>query len=374
LAGLNLRSRLGLGLLLAFIVAAATGRPADAQTAAGTSRALLNFQPLEPITLARAADDGSPAGSGRLRGSFFAYGRTFELELEPNDLFDPESVDAWVGDNGAATSSPAAAYYKGRVAGDAKSWVRVRHRDGVLDGLVRTGDGIYFIEPASRFSPTPSPWAMVMYRLSAAPAVALPAVGRTLNMGLIADYEYYRRHGDDSAADIQNIVNQVDGLLREELGVAVRIGRTVVYTTANDPFSSTTVPDSLLNEVAFFKAGEEDAMSSFGLVHLFTGRAMDRNKVGLAYMGAVCDPAYGSVFSQDFSTLNKDAVLLAAHEIAHALGAPHDGEPGSSCALEPAGYAMYPDSRQEPGLQFSECSKNAMNSVLAAARCLLPDN
>ena len=73
-----------------------------------------------------------------------------------------------------STSSPAAAYYKGRVAGDARSWVRVRHRDGVLDGLVRTGDGIYFIEPASRFSPTPSPWAMVMYRLSAAPAVALP--------------------------------------------------------------------------------------------------------------------------------------------------------------------------------------------------------
>jgi hypothetical protein len=154
------------------------------------------------------------------------------------------------------------------------------------------------------------------------------------------------------------------------VGVGLQINRTVVFAAADDPFTDTTLPGVLLGEVAFFRSEADGPVFGLDLTHLFTGRSLENDRVGLAYIGAVCDEAYGSVLSQDFSTLNRDAVLVAAHEIGHALGAPHDGEAGAGCAAEPEGYIMSPDSRRELGLQYSDCSKTQMASVISTAACL----
>jgi hypothetical protein len=344
--------------------------PAGAQPAAVSSRTPLNFAPLDPVVLVPDGSGESFTSPSHFRASFFAYGRTFDLELEPNDLFESGAVDEWIGATGSAVAKPAASFYKGRIAGESRSWVRLRYRNGVFDGMMRTADGIYFIEPAARLLGASSPWAMVVYRVLGAAALSPVLAERTLGIGIVADYEYYRRHGERSAANLQNILNQVDGVLREELGVAVQISRTIVYTEPDDPFTDVTAPDALLSEVALFRVSPDSPVGRLDLVHLFTGRTLENDKVGLAYLGAVCDEAYGSVVSQDFSPLNKDAVLLVAHEIAHAFGAPHDAEAGSACGSEPAGYVMSPDSRQELGLQFSECSKTAISSFIASAACL----
>src|SRR5262249_26749536 len=154
------------------------------------------------------------------------------------------------------------------------------------------------------------------------------------DMGIVADYEYFLRHGANSAADMQSIMNQVDGIYQAEVGVTLRVAQTVVYTTLSDPFSDTTDYGALLNELSSYRSAAGSPMAGTDLSHLFTGRDLNGNVIGIAWLGGVCSSFYGASLGQDFTTNNKSLVILTAHEIGHNFNAPHDAEAGSPCAAE----------------------------------------
>ncbi len=63
-----------------------------------------------------------------------------------------------------------------------------------------------------------------------------------------------------------------------------------------------------------------------------TGRNLETQTVGIAYISGLCSAEFGTSLSQSgLDTMR--AALIAAHEIGHNFGAPHDGE--GNCATTP---------------------------------------
>lgn len=408
------------GFLLFCLTSQLQARPT--QPPEGMPPHVLSFEPVIPVTVnaqlheqpaCRDCGAGRPAGSEKKQEtSFYAFGRQFDLLLEPNELFAPDAENIWVGDHGETREAPTTIFYKGVIKGEPDSWARVSMQDGVLDGMLHTKDETYFIEPGARFFASASPYEMVIYRLSdtvsdwepGSCALEYPAAQaemerhtdshlftgdyetlvsdlralasnselKQLDLGIVADYGYFQKHGASSATDMQNIINQIDGIFRAELGVTLRVTKTVVYTTPNEPFSSTTDPVALLIEFGQYKGDPANPVYDTGVAHLFTNRDLNGNTIGIAWMGTVCNPSYGAGLSQDYTTNNKSLVILTAHEIGHNFDAPHDNQNGSACASAPFGYIMNPYISTQLNLEFSACSKDFIAAKVAAARCLTP--
>jgi len=278
--------------------------------------------------------------------------------------------------------------------------------------MIWTQGEIYFLEPGTRFfaGGSTAPAATIMYRMSdttstwdlGSCALELPSVGfnmegharhheslndyvtlsshlreaatagqlKKLDIALVADYEYYQEHGSHSAADMQSIINQIDGIYQAELGITIQVTATVIYTTPADPFTGTSDPVSLLQEFSNYKSQATSTVRTADLAHLFTNRDIQGNVIGIAWLGTLCHSTYGTGLSQDFINENKSLVLLTAHEIGHNLNAPHDNQSGSACASIPFGYIMNPWVSTSLNLQFSACSKQQMASEIAGASCL----
>jgi hypothetical protein len=98
-----------------------------------------------------------------------------------------------------------------------------------------------------------------------------------------------------------------------------------------------------------------------------TGRNLDGNTVGIAVMSAVCQPRAGVSLSQGNGG-SFTAPLIAAHELGHNFGAPHDGE--GECQSAPSGFLMAPSINGSS--QFSNCSIQQMQPVIASAACITP--
>ena len=62
--------------------------------------------------------------------------------------------------------------------------------------------------------------------------------------------------------------------------------------------------------------------------------------------------------------------LIAAHEIGHNFGAPHDGQANSACEAEPQTFIMSPSINGSD--QFSACSITEMQDNIVAAACIVP--
>lgn len=379
----------------------------------GRRSTVLQYEPVEPITATSSAvSDQAAAVQNTLEISLYAYGRKFELELEPNPIFSDNAENIWVDRQSQTTEAPTITLYKGTVKGAQGSWVRVSLRDGSLDGMIWTQDEIYFLEPGTRFFSGADipPYGTVIYRMSdttstwdlgscalETPSVALKLEGhvhqhnafgdyseltshlqemaaagtvKKLEIVLVADYEYYQEHGANSAADLQNILNQIDGIYQSELGVTLHVAGTVVFTTSSDPFSNTTDPVALLQQFSSYRSSTNGIVHTAGLAHLFTNREIASNVIGIAWLGALCDSYYGTGLSQDFTSENKSLVLLTAHEIGHNFNAPHDNQSGSACASTPFGYIMNPYVSTSLALQFSPCSENQIAPEIASASCL----
>ena len=86
------------------------------------------------------------------------------------------------------------------------------------------------------------------------------------DLGLVADYQYFNIHKDESAMDLAEIVNSVDGIYQAEIAVTVRAKSIVVYETMNDPFSDTTTPLSLLQEMAAWKDANDNSSSQLFVI------------------------------------------------------------------------------------------------------------
>ncbi len=321
--------------------------------------------------------------------SFDALGRTFDLQLEPNDrLLSRLSRDGLTG---------GIDIYRGTLAGHPDSWIRIVVYDGMPRGLVWDGEEMFAIEaPGDSMLQTTAP---VIYRFAdmfIAPGTmtcgveSLPANGmaaynnlvgelgavaaqgpgavKEITVYAIGDYEFTLDMGSDALARmaIATRLNNVDGYFSQQAGVQLSFAELQIetHTDPADPFTESD-PAKLLDELSAYRDANP-AQEMYGLTHLYTGRDLDGSTVGIAWRGALCQDYFGAGLSQG-SSLSGPTIdsLVAAHEIGHNFNAEHDGEVGSSCEIEPEDFIMAP-AVSFGNDTFSACSVGVMQAWAAA--------
>jgi hypothetical protein len=343
-------------------------------------------------------------GPGRPR-AFEAYGRRFEFELERNERLSFVTP----------SRLPGVEALQGRLRGTPGSWVRLTRTPAGLYGMFSYGHDVYAIEPAHALADTAvEPLAAVgdapvVYRLAdvllpvggatcgtvtladvargghtaqqqyavlagelqaASAAATLPS--RQIEVAVVGDYEFSQLGFSGGLTPEQAIaarMNIVDGIFATQVDLRILVTSVTVFRSPDDPFTSTTTPNSLLDELGSWRQATP-AQIARGLTHLMTGRDLDGTTVGVAYIGAPCRTRFGASLSQALSLSSTTATLVAAHELGHNFGALHDGESGSGCEATPPTFLMA--ARLNGSDQFSACSLAAIRPVVEAASCIVP--
>ena len=289
---------------------------------------------------------------------------------------------------------------QGSVAGDPSSVVRLSIGPRGLRGLIKSGGDAgerwVFIEPVEAqakarnggriahkvFTEADLDWNLEMHcaaplaadlpsaaeRGELAPGGPVPA-GATAEAGELrifeiavdADVEYSRAYGDGAPQEIESTLNIVDGIYEAELGLKLSLVSLRVWESEPDPYGSAD-SGALLDELRGYW-NSHCADISRDAVHLFTGKELSGNTVGIAYVSVVCASSYGYGLSQD---LGSDVLtpLVVAHEVGHNLGASHD--PTGSSPM----YIMYPSLSGSTLDEFSANSKEEIGRYVASVSCL----
>ncbi len=325
---------------------------------------------------------------GQQHLGFDAYGRHFEVNLEPNDNIG----------RGVPASRSDIKPYRGTLSGTTGSWVRLTRTQDGWRGMVSDGHELYAVEPVSTST------GPAIYRLAdavipdgaaycgtetdenlvggatgrATASQAYSSLAKDLSrkdttitasqqlvVGVVADHTFTDNLGSDPESEIVARMNVVDGIWSSQVGISIVLGPVTVLTDATDTFTSTTTPTDLLSEVANYRA-KLAASNSAALTHLMTGRSLDGNIVGISYLGAVCDGNYSASLSANITSTTEGA-LITAHELGHSFNAVHDGVAGV-CASTPQNYLMAPIINFSN--QFSSCSLTSIAAKAQTASCV----
>ena len=345
-------------------------------------------EPLDQVRMAHGASAGQQKPGAEARSiSFDAFDKRYDINLEVNRALLATAQRMQLDSRYTI--------YRGDIAGIPNSWVRLVIADGVPRGMLWDGTELLAIDVESDVA-TGSEKAFI-YRLSdlqippgtlgcseigpvknaaeLAKAVITEVTGVTsqgpgatsaIDLAIIGDYEFTRNQLLDAAAELTTRMNNVDGIFSMQLGVQLNVNRVDTYSINDDPFSDQTDASMLLDELTDYRVSTA-AQYANGLTHLFTGRNLDTSTVGLAYTGALCSRRYGAGLTQGTHTAIMDS-LIAAHEIGHNFGAPHDGQTGSACESETGDYLMA--AQLNGSDEFSACSITQMQDDVSRASCV----
>lgn len=351
------------------------------------------YEPLQQLELravnARAAGDTRQASALQAQVmNFDAMGRNFEIVLELNSRLME-----------AAQKNPlldGVEIYRGSLAGNPDSWARIVVADGIPRGMFFDGEEFFAIEaPGDSIVQTREPLIFSLADAYVAPGSMSCGTGPTMataeaavesllaelgskseaqgavseiEMGAIGDFEFTNSRGGDAnaAAAITTRLNNVDGIFSAQVGVQISVTAIETFSNSADPFSDTLEAGDLLDELSSYRSATA-TQNSTGLTHLYTGKDLNGTTVGIAWTGALCSNFFGAGLSEGNGSATFDS-LVAAHEIGHNFGAPHDGETGSACESETGDFIMAP--RLNGSNQFSSCSIQEMSQEIARASCI----
>jgi len=367
----------------------------SAGAAAPKSKAVVHQQPQQIEKLLRRhealqMDAAKAARQVRESGRFLLATLTqnFELELTPHDLRAAGYLAEEVTPGGTLRSVDmrnAAPTFRGTVRGLKNSEARFTIDDQKIEGVIITPEERYYVEPRRNYSDLASASDYVFYRGSDVIEGALGACGATMDSklrgeigrlageGLLdagnrqvelateADFDYVNYFGSSAAAntEILNIMNQVDGLYQAEMGVTFKITYQHTWTADNDPYS-TTVSDDMLTE--FTNYWNANINQPRDMAHMWTGRQMEGNTIGIAWLGTLCQYSATYAYGVSMRISSNLKSSLSAHEIGHNLGASHPDQQGQSASC--AGTIM--NSVVGQSFDFCQFSRDEMNGYLAA--------
>ncbi len=355
---------------------------------------ILYFEPLRALPTPASTAQRKTGSVQQLR--FDAFGRRFDISLGTNGRL--------------MASKPAQSrleLYSGTIDGVAGSWVRLATKGDVLHGMMWDGTQLYAIEPTSEVRdalaeplPADAPQTIV-FRLAdvtieqgaaacaaeSAPAtgsdafaalthelksstVAMQAAGATrrLDLSALGDAAFRARYANEQEARdaILTRLNNVDGIFSSQLSIEIRVGTMLLPDATSDQLSASTVPNTLLRELANLRRRSPE-LNSHGVTHLFTDRNLDGSTIGIAYLDSLCD-TQNSVGLTESRNVWLDS-LVAAHEIGHNFGADHDGDSQGSCPNTPSsGFLMAPVVSGTD--DFSPCSVTRMRQRTQQASCI----
>lgn len=351
---------------------------------------ITHSESLQDLTLGYDEHINSPGDSTPVVGEmarsmqFHAFSEQFEFRLHSNRALLSAAQRTSLGSN--------IGVYRGEIVGKSGSWVRVVVVDGAPRGMFWDGTTMYAIDVVdSGNSPSVyrlkdlqiAPGALACSHVGSAKNAATllqavvgeasaalasgPGATSQIDLAIISDSVFTNARGASAEADVIARMNVVDGLFSDQLGVQLNLNRVDIFDDTDDPFSDQLDAGDLLDEVANYR-NSTPAQNANGLTHLFTGRNLDETTVGIAFGSAVCSRRFGAALTQGTFGLTTDS-LIAAHEIGHNFGAPHDGTAGA-CESESQDFIMAP--RINGSDQFSACSIVEMRAEIATANCLSP--
>lgn len=347
------------------------------------------------------------SGATQLRElRFQAFGRRFQFDLDAN----PALADQ------LHKSGSSLKLYRGRIANQAGSWVRLAVKGASIQGMFSDGVDIFVIEPASQVRDAlvapldaasgdtlifkladvrvdageaacgvaeaddaqtgAEQFKALVRELKNAPLVMQgPGANVRLQLSALGDASFLQRFGGEQQARDAILIrlNNVDGIFSSQLGVEIQVPSVFVNGTGSDPLSDETDADELLNELSMLRESSP-GLNAAGLTHLFTGRDLNGETVGIAYLAKLCHAKYGVGLTEVRAFNAWRDTLIAAHEIGHNFGANHDGDPQGACPTTPNNTWLMAASVSGSD-RFSQCSVDTIRPRVQAASCIaaLPD-
>ncbi|MGB0866931.1 MAG: M12 family metallo-peptidase, partial [Granulosicoccaceae bacterium] len=249
-------------------------------------------------------------------------------------------------------------HYQGQILGVSGSWVRLSWVNGLPEGMIRIGHQLLLIDYDPMLGELLATelldeHAELDQRPPDSPvsSAALSENLKVLPLSIVLDTLYNEAHDGLGLERALTIVNAVDGLYQEQLGLRLEL-RTVrlLIDPGADPMRRLSGDiDELLNVFRRFRLGDVTIARGQGAVHLFSGAKLADKRVGLAYIDTICrsdgyDVGVSRVVDRD--------VFTFAHELAHNLGAEHDLD--TQCGDD--GRMMNATLRSDMQYAFSACS------------------
>ena len=297
-----------------------------------------------------------------------ANGEKLSLLLRPSRVTANLAV---VDNNGSIQGVPVRTYI-GKIEGDNNSWVRLTQGSDSLDGIIsrygkrfrlqQKGNQPARINPLAdnhdlRVTLTNNPFG----RTTASVTRPAQTVTRVAKIAIAVDSKFNAIHNGKGLEYALSLINSVDGIYREEFGLALQVESAINVTeSAADPFNYGNIAiETMLRSFRDYRMRSTLIDNDVSLVHLFTGNEPADEPVGLAWIDTACRT---DGYDVGISTHYKYDILLAAHEIAHNLGALHDSE--TACAAS-TDKVMWPYISSGTSQQFSSCTVETVKRALA---------
>ena len=312
-------------------------------------------------------DLDAPAAARQVRAngrlSLTTRDRQFDLELKSNDLRAQNYRAEEVVDGGAVryvNMNGPVRTFRGTVRGLPGAEARFTVDDEKIEGVIITADELYYVEPLRNYTGSAAKTAYALYEgsdviegahgvcatmdtriktefahLTADAQQTLVASNlRQADLATEADYDYVSYFGSSAAAnaEILSIMNQVDGIYQQRMGITFNVSYQHTWATSADPYSATAADQILYEFTNYWNANMSG--QSRDLVHLWTNRQMEGNVAGIAWLGTVCQDVAHS-YGVSLRIADGFKYAITAHEIGHNFGASHPDEhapPVSACA------------------------------------------
>lgn len=152
-----------------------------------------------------------------------------------------------------------------------------------------------------------------------------------------SDYEFFTDNGssvNNSIADIELIINGIDAVYDRDVNIIFEITTTVIRSTSDDPYTTTTIDGRLGELDSVWSAAPYNSVPD-DVVHLFSGYNFSGGTIGLAYLGVVCyTPSFFGVVESKYTTSLNYRLSLSAHELGHNWDATHcDSQGNAACHI-----------------------------------------
>lgn len=326
------------------------------------SAAMLSSSPALAITAKITAHqwESAPGFERRLELSY--NNATVRMLLNPSYVTANTSIQL----NDAQTVAHPNSSFTGVIEGEDDSWVRMNLSKTRLNGVFsKDGDrfkvstdryGAINVAPLADNHEQPGSQGS---RIRSVASLTQTPVTRIANIAIVVDSQYNERFGGEGVDKALSIINAVDGIYREEFALGLKVSKIINVVDKNsDPFKYGPVPiEQMLRNFREYRRSSE-YLSDVSLVHLFTGNTNTDEPVGLAWIDTACRK---DGYDVGISTPYRHDILLAAHEIAHNLGAQHDSE--TACVAE-RDKVMWPYISSNTSQYFSSCTyESVMRSL-----------
>lgn len=295
-----------------------------------------------------------------------ANGQILTLLLQPSHVTSTLEV---IGTNGSRQSVPVRSYV-GKIKGDDNSWVRLTKSRHSMDGVLSRFGKRFRLQQSGNQPAKIKPLADNHdYRITLTrgrignvrPTIASPEVTRVAKIAIVIDSQYNQRHQGKGLEYALGLINSIDGIYREEFGLALQVVTAINVTSpSNDPFKYGRARiETMLRSFRDFRMTTALIGNDVSMVHLFTGNQPIDEPVGLAWIDTACRT---DGYDVGLSTHYKHDIMLAAHEIAHNLGALHDTD--TACAAS-SDKVMWPYISSATTQSFSSCTIETVKRSIA---------